>query len=302
MAKTVIGLFDSVDDARRVVQELIDYGFESDAISMVTRENGQYVTERGDEGTSGVALGAGAGATIGGLGGLMVGLAALAIPGIGPVIAAGPLATTLAGAGLGAAAGGIIGALTDLGIPEEAAHYYAEGVRRGGALVSVATGDDMADEVAEIMARYGAVDIDERVERWRASGWTHFDPNTRPYQATDPRPFIDPNTGPYRSSEERLAGERQTVSPTDYRDYDAYDADFRRHYMTSPACHGHPYDRWAPAYRYGYDLASDSRYAGSDWTTIEPEARRRWEERRQGKWEEFEDTVRYAWENVRGRR
>jgi uncharacterized membrane protein len=302
MAKTVIGLFDSVDDARRVVQELIDHGFESDDISIVTRENGQYITERGDEGTSGAALGAGAGATVGGLGGLMVGLAALAIPGIGPVIAAGPLATALAGAGLGAAAGGIIGALTDLGIPEKAAHYYAEGVRRGGALVSVETEDDDAGEAAEIMARYGEVDIDERVERWRESGWTHFDPNIRPYQATDPRPFIDPNTGPYRSSEERMAGERQTVPPTDYRDYDAYDADFRSHYTTSLASHGYPYDRWAPAYRYGYDLASDRRYTRSDWTTIEPEAQRRWDERHQGTWEEFKDTVRYAWDKVRGRR
>jgi uncharacterized membrane protein len=302
MAKTVIGLFDSVDDARRVVQELLDYGFESDDISIVTRENGQYVTERGDEGTNAVALGAGAGATVGGLGGLMVGLAALAIPGIGPVIAAGPLATTLAGAGLGATVGGIIGALTDLGIPEEAAHYYAEGVRRGGALVSIETEDDMSDEAAKIMARYGAVDIDERVEGWRKSGWTHFDPNTGPYQATDPRPFIDPNTGPYRSSEERLAGERQTVPPTDYRDYDVYDADFRSHYTTSLSSHGYSYERCAPAYRYGYDLASDRRHAGSDWTTIEPEAKRRWEERHQGTWEEFKDTVRYAWDKVRGRR
>jgi hypothetical protein len=63
------------------------------------------------------------------------------------------------------------------------------------------------------MGRYGAVDIDERAERWRESGWTHFDPNTGPYQATDPRPYVDPNTGPYRSSEERMAGERRTAPP-----------------------------------------------------------------------------------------
>jgi stress response protein YsnF len=89
---------------------------------------------------------------------------------------------------------------------------------------------------------------------------------------------------------------------TDYRGFEAYDADFRSHYETSLASRGHAYDRWDPAYRYGYDLAQDRRYAGSDWTVIEPEARRHWDERHQGTWEEFKDTIRYAWDKVRGRR
>src|SRR5262245_49193752 len=148
MAKTVIGLFDSMNDARRVVQDLHANGFESDAISIVSREDEPYVSERGGEGTSGAAMGAGAGAAVGGMGGLLVGLSALAIPGVGPVVAAGPFATTLAGAALGATAGGIMGALTDLGVPAEEAHYYAEGVRRGGALVSVETEDHAAERAA----------------------------------------------------------------------------------------------------------------------------------------------------------
>jgi uncharacterized protein (TIGR02271 family) len=86
------------------------------------------------------------------------------------------------------------------------------------------------------------------------------------------------------------------------RGFDAYDADFRGHYTTSLASRGHPYERWSPGYRYGYELASDQRYAGRDWTVIEPEARRDWEARHQGTWEEFKDTIRYAWDTVRGRR
>jgi hypothetical protein len=91
------------------------------------------------------------------------------------------------------------------------------------------------------------------------------------------------------------------VPAWDVRGIDTYDADFRRHYTTSLASRGHPYERWSPGYRYGYELASDQRYAGRDWTVIEPEARRDWEARHQGTWEEFKDTIRYAWDTVRGR-
>jgi uncharacterized protein (TIGR02271 family) len=93
-----------------------------------------------------------------------------------------------------------------------------------------------------------------------------------------------------------------TKTATEERGFEAYDADFRGHYRTSLASRGHAYDHWAPAYRYGYELANDQRYAGSDWTVIEPEARGHWEEGHQGTWEEFKDTIRYAWETVRGRR
>jgi hypothetical protein len=86
------------------------------------------------------------------------------------------------------------------------------------------------------------------------------------------------------------------------RGFDTYDADFRRHYTTGLASRGHPYEHWSPGYRYGYELASDSRYAGRDWTAIEPEARRDWEARHQATWDEFKDTIRYAWDKVRGRR
>jgi uncharacterized protein (TIGR02271 family) len=102
----------------------------------------------------------------------VMGITGLAIPGIGPIIAAGPIAATLAGAGVGAVAGGLIGGLTNLGVPEEHAHYYAEGVRRGGVLVTVATEDARAADAAGIMRRHGAVDIEKRAAEWKESGWS----------------------------------------------------------------------------------------------------------------------------------
>src|SRR3982751_6408840 len=104
--------------------------------------------------------------------GLVAGAAALTIPGIGPFIAAGPIAAALAGAGIGAAAGGAIGALVHLGVPEEEAHYYAEGVRRGGTLITVnASTDEMATCAAMVMKNHGAADIEQRAAQWKQQGW-----------------------------------------------------------------------------------------------------------------------------------
>jgi uncharacterized protein (TIGR02271 family) len=88
------------------------------------------------------------------------------------------------------------------------------------------------------------------------------------------------------------------------RGFETFETDFRHHYTTTFASGGQSqaYERWAPGYRYGYELANDPRYAGRDWTALEPEARRGWEAQQKGTWEEFKDTVRYAWEKVRGRR
>jgi uncharacterized protein (TIGR02271 family) len=187
MAKTVIGLFDNRAEAQSVVQELMGEGFRRDDISVMSKKlEGQddkqgevvaYVEEDGDEQIKDMAKGAGTGAAIGGLAGLLVSLTALAIPGIGPVLAAGPLAAVIAGAGIGATAGGLISGLTRLGVPEDDANYYAEGVRRGGTLVSVDAADDRAESAVAIMKRHGAVEIDKRAAQWRDEGWSGFDAN-----------------------------------------------------------------------------------------------------------------------------
>jgi hypothetical protein len=105
----------------------------------------------------------------------------LAIPGIGPILAAGPIAAALAGGGAGAVAGGLIGGLTDLGVSETHAEYYAEAVRRGGALVTVRADDSRADEAERIIRRHGAYDIEDRVLQWKSQGWAGYNPNAQPF-------------------------------------------------------------------------------------------------------------------------
>jgi hypothetical protein len=185
MVKTIVGSFDSFNDAHQVAGDLRAAGFLDSDISIVAnnaageyREDARVVTP-GE--SSATAKGAVTGAVVGGGAGLAASLAGLAIPGIGPIIAAGPIVATLAGAGTGAVAGGLIGGLVDLGVPESDAHFYAESVRRGGALVTVRADESRADEVASIMRERGAVDIEDRVVRWREGGWERFDPAATPY-------------------------------------------------------------------------------------------------------------------------
>lgn len=285
MNKTVVGYFDHYHQAQDAVRSLVDTGFPRKDISLVASDpTGEYAkaTSTTDPNElSYTAAGAGTGAIVGGIGGLLVGIGALAIPGIGPVIAAGPLATTLLGIGVGAAAGGLIGILMDLGIPENEAHYYAEGLRRGGAVVTVSTQDEMMVERAtNIFERNGAVDIDRRADEWRQSGWTGYDPNISSTATTTPL-----------SQTQRNAG---------FGKYDDYVTDFRNNFTTTYGSRGYTYDRYEPAYRYGYTLASDRRYDNKDWSAIESDVRRDWEQKNQGPWEDFKESIRYAWNRVKG--
>jgi hypothetical protein len=110
-------------------------------------------------------------------------LGALTIPGIGPVIAAGPIITALAGAGVGAVTGGIVAALADFGVTDEDANLYAEGIRRGGTLVAVKARDDSAETAAAIMQSGEPVDIDASASHWRAEGWQRYLEQDQPYPA-----------------------------------------------------------------------------------------------------------------------
>lgn len=417
--KTVIGLFDSLPDARNVVNQLVNAGFERDHISLVASDaSGEYQSATEGDIDSSNASGAGAttGAVVGGTLGVLLGLGALAIPGIGPVIAAGPLLAGLAGAGVGAVAGGLLGALVDAGVPEEEARYYTEGVRRGGTLVIAKVEDGASDEAAEIMNRNHAVNVKERSADWQSRGWSGYDENAGPYSADEMRAerayYDEPGTihhtalsatdttsrtqddrdevalevveeelkvgkrevqgGGVRVStevvaepvvkevslreehvhverrpvdraasdadfenfregtleltetreeavvdkrarvveeviirkdvEERTETVRDTVRHTevDVETIDTATA-FRRHFDTTYGSGGATYDTYAPAYRYGTDLASQSTYRGRAWGDIETEARTTWESDHPGTWDQFKDAVRHAWDQVRGR-
>ncbi|KPF45128.1 general stress protein [Rhizobium sp. G187] len=185
--KTVTGLFDTYTDASSAVSALEARGIPSDDISIVSN-NADNRHKHGDNDSAaaeGAGTGAGIGAVVGGAGGLLTGLGIMAIPGVGPVVAAGWLAATaagaLAGAVAGGAAGGLIGALTDSGVSEEDAHVYAEGVRRGGTLVTARVEDNQEAEAQAILKQSNWVDPTVRRQAYSEQGWTKFDHSAEPY-------------------------------------------------------------------------------------------------------------------------
>ena len=188
MTQTITRLFDSYSDAKAAVADLERLGVPSDDLSIVAnKKDGDHgvgdVNEHGD-----VSRGASTGAVLGGVGGLLAGLGLLAIPGLGPIVAAGWLASTAVGAAIGgaggAATGSLVGALKEAGHSEDEANVYSEGVRRGGTLVSARVPDDMASQAQTALDRSRGVDAMTRGADYRRSGWTAFDPAAAPYDAT----------------------------------------------------------------------------------------------------------------------
>ncbi|MBZ9798340.1 hypothetical protein [Mesorhizobium sp. ES1-4] len=177
--KVVIGLFDNHEDANEAIDELGGTGVPLSDISIVASgANGWYADHR-SRATEDAAAGAGIGGLIGGAAGLLAGLGIIAIPGLGPVVAAGWLAATATGAAgaaaAGGATGGIIGAMTNSGVPERDADVCAEGIRQGGTLV-VAKVEDQVVPNAEQILRARSVDLVERRSQYEAAGWTGFHP------------------------------------------------------------------------------------------------------------------------------
>jgi hypothetical protein len=185
---TITGLFDNPQDAADARRDIEAFGISHNDIGLLAHGS-EYAT--GDttpdssDAASGAGTGAGIGTVLGGGAGLLTGLGVMAIPGVGPIVAAGWLAATLAGAAAGAVAGGatggLIGAMTDSGVDEDSAHVYAEGVRRGGTLLTVQVEEDQAARVEEIFLENGAVDAAARGEAYRTSGWTRYDPAAPAY-------------------------------------------------------------------------------------------------------------------------
>lgn len=178
MKNTMVAIYDDIVVARQVVEDLVKADFARSSISLITNDaNNQYshfldknYAPREDAVTAGE--GAGFGAVVGALTGILVGVAALTIPGIGLAIAAGPIVAGLTGVVAGAVTGGIVGALVKSGVPEDEAPYFAEGIRRGGTLVSVETSDTL--RARDIMNRHGSVNIHERFNVWQQEGWKGF--------------------------------------------------------------------------------------------------------------------------------
>jgi hypothetical protein len=185
--RTIAHMYDRYEDAERVVRELEQIGIPHDNISLVA--NAQNRGQPGADSTASTtatdtpaSTGAGTGATLGtavggGLG-LLAGIGSLAIPGVGPVVAAGWLVAALTGAGIGAAGGGLVGSLTGAGVSRDEADVYAEGVRGGGSLVTARVDEAEATRVEEVMSRANPVDWQKRRVEY-GSDWKGFDPDSR---------------------------------------------------------------------------------------------------------------------------
>jgi hypothetical protein len=196
MTQTLTRLYDSYDTALRAALTLKEAGFTERDVSLVSsRPAATYADDETGPAADHAGTGAAVGGIIGAATGLMVGTGVLAIPGIGPVVAAGWLASTFAigaaGVAAGGLAGGVVGALAGTGTDEEI-QLYAESIRRGDTLVTVRAPDDRVPEAARILTSFPFVDLASREAEYRAAGWQRFDETGQPYKRGRREPVLPP--------------------------------------------------------------------------------------------------------------
>lgn len=174
MSRTVTRSYEHHADAETAVTRLEVAGLSSEDISIIGYQTATFADD--------AAVGAEVGGAVGGGAGLLARLAAMPVPGVGPVLAAGWIFGTLAvGTNSGATARTLIGAMAGAGFGDDEAHYLAETIRRGGAVVVVRTSDSHAPAVEKIMQGAGPIDAELRRAEYRREGWTRFDEQTGPY-------------------------------------------------------------------------------------------------------------------------
>lgn len=249
----VVAVFDDRDDAQDAINELRRAGFPAEEISVVARDRdtaGAIAHDTGTEAGAGAATGALAGGLLGGVAGWLVGIGALAIPGVGPIIAAGPIAAALGGAALGAAGGGLIGALTGAGIPEEEARYYDTEFQRGGIVVTVRA-PGRYGEALSVMREYGGRDAS--MTGTTASTWESTSPKFRSsYESqygTSGRRWEDVEPG-HRFGYESYGRHRQ---PDRYAEFSAAEPTLRDEWSRSG--HTGTYDEHRENIRRGWDYS-----------------------------------------------
>ena len=165
----VFGIYKSATQAEQTVDRLLKAGFRNDDISVLLQDRNsskEFAHEKNTKAPEGTATGATTGGVVGGTLGLLAGIGALAIPGVGPFIAAGPIMGALAGLGVGGAVGGFIGALVGMGIPEYEAKRYEGRIKEGGVLLSVHC--DTSDEIKrakDLLKQTGAEDVSSSGEK-----------------------------------------------------------------------------------------------------------------------------------------
>lgn len=194
--QTITRVYDTYGEARQTVLDLEASGIAGSDINLIANKYVCDETAHIDQ-PSAAGPAAGVGAALGGTAGLLAGLGVIAIPGLGPVVAAGTLAATAIGAAAGAVTGGVVGALVSSDVPEEDAHVYCEAVRRGGTMVSVRVTDKNVGFTHQIMNRRRPIDPVERRAYYASGGWKRFDPAATPYRPTQAE--IDRLRTPYQN-------------------------------------------------------------------------------------------------------
>lgn len=278
MSKTVICLAHTEDQAETIVQRLNDIGIPTSDVSVLfpdTTGSRDFSHEHNTKAPEGTAIGVSAGGVTGGVLGLLAGIGALAIPGVGPFIAAGPIMAALSGGAVGAAIGGITGALIGLGIPEFEAKQYETKIKEGNILISVHTADgDVVDQVKDIMKKAGAADITSTGEASVSDA--------------ERMPGVAGLAG--KNSDDAID---QTSEVAYWRD------NFKSRPYTENAT---SFDDYGPAYDYGVN--SYTKYPGRSFDDIETDLSRDWDAVRGAsklRWDQARNATRDAWERISNR-
>ena len=333
---TVVGLFETRDQAVSAVEALKGAGFSAEDMSIVMRDR-EASAEVAEEAGVGDAAAAGAvgGGLLGGIAGLILGAGALAIPGIGPIIAAGPIAAALTGGALGAAAGGIVGALTEVGVPEEEVEHYQSGVERGGVLLSVKVPDGREPEARSLLASTGLHDIKHHQKLWKKDPDFRYD-NTVSHATTtsakaapksgatkgetkmattnkheDTKATVSTATGgaggalagaavgaavggPVGAAVGAGIGAVAGSAAGGAAGYASHEADFRSEFESGSAHGKHKWEDVSPAYRYGWESYDRPEYRSKSWTEVGPELKKSYTGTTS--WAESEPYIKTAWE------
>jgi hypothetical protein len=288
----VLGIYRSRADVERGIDALRDAGFSNNDISALFAQGDatrEFSHEQGTKAPEGATTGGTTGMVLGGTLGWLAGIGALAIPGLGPFIAAGPIMAALAGAGVGGAVGGLTGALIGLGFPEYEAKRYEGRVKEGGILLSVHCRDaSQTGRAREILQRTGADDIS-------ASAQTSGEPAAGTAREAGRR------TSAY-AEPASAAGAYEPVG-AGAGDWSRHRDECRRDFETHQGTSGATWSTMEPAYQYGHRMAADPRYRGRSWAEVEGEIRASYaREQPHSQWDSVKDAVRYGWERVSGRR
>jgi len=181
MAKAIAGFFRTRSEGEAAKTALLDAGFTNDEVSVLAGDTRGHQTPKVGPALEETGSGseAGSDAVVGGMIGLAAGVIAVAFPPLGMLMAIGPIAGAIGGMTAGATVGGLIGILKDHGISEDQAEFYAEGVKRGGSLVTVHGVDgERAKTARKVLDKTGAIEVEKLEDEWRRSGWAGPAPRT----------------------------------------------------------------------------------------------------------------------------